>query len=222
MASPSATRSGCGDPWSTTATHRALQFPKASITLDGNVDLQGDMPAKLNLQFSDLDINPFLPAEIRSRVTQHASLNGQAQLTGPLQGARAASGSLSMHEFSVEMEHIALKSDGPIELSFANQVVTVQRCTLISEDTHFSLSGRPASKTIAGWTCTAAASLNLKLAETLDPELTSLRYLQHRSSRSTAQPPTPSVGTSRHRSRRAFDDRSARRAGRCQWDAGIQ
>ncbi len=148
-------------------------FTKASITLDGNIDLQGPMPAKLNLQFSNLDFNPFLPAEIRARVTRHASLNGHAQLSGPLREPALLSGSLSVHDFSVEIEHVALKSDGPVELSFANQVVTVQRCTLTSEDTHFSLSGSASFKDDRRLDLHGSGSLNLKLAETLDPDLTS-------------------------------------------------
>jgi len=43
-------------------------FSKATLSLDGSIDLQGMMPAKLNLQFSNLDINPFLPADLRSRL----------------------------------------------------------------------------------------------------------------------------------------------------------
>ncbi len=38
-------------------------FTQASLSLDGTVDLQGDMPAKVNLQFSNIDINPFLPTD---------------------------------------------------------------------------------------------------------------------------------------------------------------
>jgi translocation and assembly module TamB len=148
-------------------------FSKATLSLDGSIDLQGMMPAKLNLQFSNLDINPFLPADLRSRVTQHASLNGQAQLSGPLKQPMLLSGSLSVREFSVEIESIALKSDGPVELSFASQVVTVQRCTLVSEDTRFSLSGSASLKDDRRLDLHASGHLNLKLAQSLSPDLTS-------------------------------------------------
>ncbi len=121
-------------------------FTQANLSLDGTVDLQGDMPAEVNLQFSNLDINPFLPADVRRRITRRASLNGQAQLSGPLKQPMLLSGSLSVREFSVEVDRIALKSDGPVELTFSNQIVTVQRCTLMSEDTHFSLSGTASLK----------------------------------------------------------------------------
>ncbi len=147
-------------------------FTEAKLALDGNIDLQGNMPADVTLQFSDLDISPFLPAKIRSRITKDASLNGEAHLTGPLKQPMLLNGRFSLREFSVEIEHIALKSDGPVELTFANQVVSVQRCILSSEDSHFSLSGSASLKEDRQLDLHAGGYLNLKLAQTLDPDLT--------------------------------------------------
>ena len=147
-------------------------FTQANLSLDGTIDLQGDMPAKVNLQFSNMDINPFLPTDLRKHITRQASLNGQAKLTGPLKQTMLLSGSLSVREFSVVLDHIALKSDGPVELTFANQVVTVQRCTLMSEDTHFSLSGSASLKDDRRLNLHASGYLNLKLAQTLNSDLT--------------------------------------------------
>ena len=77
------------------------KFPKATLTLDGNVDLEGDMPGSATLKFANLDINPFLPASVRSDVTQHASLDGQAELSGPFKQPRLLRGSLHIQQFSV-------------------------------------------------------------------------------------------------------------------------
>ena len=149
------------------------KFPKATFTLDGNVDLEGDMPGSATLKFANLDINPFLPGGVRSDVTQHASLDGEAELSGPFKKPELLQGRLHIQQFTVEVEHIALKSDGPIELTFANETVSVQRCTLVSEDTHFTLAGTASLKGDRPLDLQANGSLNLKLAETLDPEVTS-------------------------------------------------
>ncbi len=149
------------------------KFPKATFTLDGNVDLEGDMPGSATLKFANLDINPFLPGGVRSDVTQHASLDGEAELSGPFKKPELLQGRLHIQQFTVEVEHIALKSDGPIELTFANETVSVQRCTLVSEDTHFTLAGTASLKGERRLDLRANGSLNLKLAETLDPEVTS-------------------------------------------------
>jgi translocation and assembly module TamB len=149
------------------------KFPKASFTLDGNVDLEGDMPGSATLKFTNLDINPFLPASVRSDVTQHAALDGEAELSGPFKQPRMLRGSLHVQQFSVEVEHIAVKSDGPIELTLADEVISVQRFTLTSTDTHFTLTGTASLRDDRRLDLRAEGSVNLKLAETLDPGLTS-------------------------------------------------
>ena len=155
-----------------TVTARS-QFPKAVFTLDGKVDLEGDMPGSATLKFTNLDVNPFLPASVRNDVTQHAALDGEAELSGPFKQPRMLRGSLHVRQFSVEVEHIGLKSDGPIELTFADEVISVQRFTIISEDTHFTLTGTASLRDDRRLNLNADGSVNLKLAETLDPNLTS-------------------------------------------------
>ena len=149
------------------------KFPKASFTLDGDVDLEGDMPGNAKLTFANLDINPFLPGQVRDEVTQHASLDGQAELSGPFKKPELLRGGLHIQQFSVEVEHIGLKSDGPIELAFANETVSVQRCTLVSDDTHFTLTGTADLKGERPLDLQANGALNLKLAQTLDADITS-------------------------------------------------
>ncbi len=121
-------------------------FQAASLAVDGGIELRGDMPSDLKLEFSGLDINPFLTAEVRRRVTRHASLAGHAELAGPLKQPRLLNGKFSVYQFGVEVEKVAITSDGPIELVMANQVVTVQRCRLVSGDSHFALTGSASLK----------------------------------------------------------------------------
>lgn len=149
------------------------KFPKATFTLDGNLDLEGDMPGNATLKFANLDINPFLPESVRADVTRHASLDGQAEISGPFKKAELLQGRLHVDQFSVEVEHIGVKSDGPVELTLANDTISVQRFTLVSEDTHFNLTGTASLKGDRALNLSANGSINLKLAETLDPELTS-------------------------------------------------
>ncbi|MGA2369860.1 MAG: translocation/assembly module TamB domain-containing protein [Candidatus Korobacteraceae bacterium] len=148
-------------------------FPKASLTLDGNVDLQGDMPASATLRFANLDVNPFLPEAMRNQVTRQASLDGEGQLTGPLKQPRLLHASLSIKQLSVEVEHIPIKSDGPVELSLAGEIVTVQRCTMISDQNRLTVTGTASFAGDRSLNLSADGSLNLKLAETLDPDVTS-------------------------------------------------
>ena len=121
-------------------------FSGASLAVDGGIELRGDMASDLKLQFSGLDINPFLPAEVRQRVTHHATLAGHAELSGPLKQPRLLNGKFNLDQFAVEVEKVAITSDGPVELAMADQVVTVQHCTLVSGDSRFTLTGSASLK----------------------------------------------------------------------------
>ena len=148
-------------------------FPKATLSLDGNVELRGDMPGNMTMQFSNLDIDPFLRAEIKGKITGHSSMAGQATLAGPLRQPRLLNGDFKINEFKVEVQKVPVASDGPIELHLANGLVAVQRCALISEDSRLALSGSIGLQSEHRLDLRADGSLNLKLVHTLDPDITS-------------------------------------------------
>jgi translocation and assembly module TamB len=148
-------------------------FPKASFTLDGNVELHGDMPGRMTMQFSNLDIDPFLRAEIKGRITGHSVVAGQATLAGPLKQPLLLSGDFKIDAFKVEVEKVPISSDGPIELQLANGLLAVQRCTLVSDDSRLALRGSVSFKDARRMELRADGSIDLKLVHTLDPDITS-------------------------------------------------
>jgi len=149
------------------------RLPRASAALDGNVELHGDLPANLSLQFERLDIDPFLRAEIRGTITGHSAIAGQAHLTGPLRQPRHLNGTLKIDTFNVEVEKIALASDGPIELTLRDQVISAQRCALVAEDSRFTLAGSLDLKGDKLLDVRANGHVNVKLLQTFEPELIS-------------------------------------------------
>ena len=148
-------------------------FPAASLAVDGGIELRGDMLSDLKLEFSGLDINPFLSPEVRRRVTRHASLAGHAELSGPLKQPRLLNGKFSLQQFAVEVEKIAIASEGPVELAVADQVVTVQHCTLVSGDSRFTVSGNASLKDDHRLALRANGHVDLNLVHILDPEVSS-------------------------------------------------
>jgi len=161
----------------TRGTHLQLtarsNFPHASLWLDEDVELRGDMPAHMTMQFSNLDIDPFLKQEIKGKITGHSSMAGQAALDGPLKQLKLLKGEFKINEFKVEVQKVPIASDGPIELHLANGVVSVQRCALISEDSRLALSGSVGLQAERQLDLRADGSVNLKLVHTLDPDITS-------------------------------------------------
>ncbi len=148
-------------------------FPKATLNLDGNVELTGDLPGHVTMQFSNLDIDPFLRAEIRGRITGHSSMAGQATLSGPLKKPEQLSGDFKIDAFKVEVEKVSIASEGPLEVRLTNGVASVQSCTLVSEDSRLAVSGSVSFKDARRLNLRADGNVNLKLVHTLDPEITS-------------------------------------------------
>ena len=148
-------------------------FPKASFNLDGTVELEGDMPAHAELRFAKLDINPLLPARVRELSTHHASLDGQATIDGPLKQPRLLHGVLDVHQFSAEVEHVPVHSDGPVQLAFADETINIQRFLLTGEDTHFAMSGTASLREGHPLNLHANGDINLKLAQTMYPDVSS-------------------------------------------------
>ena len=79
----------------------------------------------------------------------------------------------NLDQFAVEVEKVAITSDGPVELAVANQVVTVQRCTLASGDSRFTLTGSASLKDDRRLALRANGHVDLNLVHTLDPEVSS-------------------------------------------------
>ncbi len=148
-------------------------FPRATLSVDGNVELRGDMPANLTMQFSRLDIDPFLRAEIKGRITGHSAIAGRAFVTGPLKRPRLLNGTMKVDAFNVEVEHVPVASDGPIEVSLANQVLSVQRFSLTSEDSRLTVSGSAQLASERQIDLRVDGKLDLKVAHTLDPDINS-------------------------------------------------
>ncbi|HEY4934184.1 MAG TPA: translocation/assembly module TamB domain-containing protein [Terriglobales bacterium] len=148
-------------------------FAKATLALDGTVDLKGDMESDLRLQFSQLDIDPLLSAGIKGRITGHSAMAGSGSLTGPLRKPRALKGTLQVDSFAVTVEKIPIHSDGPFQLALADQVISVQRLTVAAQDTSFSVGGTVDLKADRPLNLYAKGHVNLGLVHVLDSEIDS-------------------------------------------------
>ena len=149
------------------------KFAHASLALDGTVEMKGDLQSDLRLQFSQLRIDPLLRAKFKARITNNSVLGGQASIRGPLRQPRALKGSMHFDAFTAELEGIAVRSDGPIEMELDDEVVTIKRLTLASEDTNLSLGGTIDFKGERPLDLYAKGHLNLGIFHALDSEITS-------------------------------------------------
>ncbi len=149
------------------------KFTYAALDVDGTIDERGDLQSDIRLQFHDVNIDPLLKAEFKTSVTGHSSLNGRASLRGPLRQPRALKGSMQVDAFSVELEHVGIHTEGPFELTLADQVVTLQRFALKSEDSTLSVGGTIDLRGDRALDLYAKGHVNLAVFHALDDEITS-------------------------------------------------
>jgi translocation and assembly module TamB len=148
-------------------------FAKATLAVDGTVNVKGDMQSDLKLQFADIDIDPFLRAHLKTRITNHSTLGGHANISGPLRRPRDLKGTMAVDAFTVELEKIPIHSDGPVELALDNEVVTLKQLKLASEDTNLSIGGSMDLKGERPLDMYARGHLNMAIFHALDDEITS-------------------------------------------------
>ncbi len=148
-------------------------FEHASLTLDGTIDVKGDMQSDLRLQFTQVDIDPLLLTELKTTITGHSALNGHASFSGPLRQPRLLKGSIVADAFTVELQNIPVHSDGPIDLSLDDEVITLKRLTVLAEDTNLSVGGTVDLKGERPLDLYAKGHLNMALFHALDEEVTS-------------------------------------------------
>jgi translocation and assembly module TamB len=114
-----------------------------------------------------------LRTALKTQITKPSSLSGHAEISGPLREPRSLNGSMLIDAFAVELQHIPIQTDGPVELSLADDVVTMKRLTLTSQDTNLSLGGTVDLKGQRPLDIYAKGHLNLALFHALDDEITS-------------------------------------------------
>ena len=147
-------------------------FEHAILALDGKVGMTGNFPGVIDLQFNNLDIDPFLTEEIKGRLTAHSGIAGRAHIAGPLREPQQLTGAFTIDSFHAEVEKVGVQSDGPIELALANDTVSIKRLAMTSGDTELHLDGSVRLDESRRLDLDANGSINMALLQTFNPDLT--------------------------------------------------
>ena len=87
-------------------------FDKADLTIQGNVGLEHDFPADLNLVFHHLDADSLLRIYLPGKITGHSLLEGTLHVRGPLRTPRDLKAVAELQSFSFEVAHQPIQSVG--------------------------------------------------------------------------------------------------------------
>jgi translocation and assembly module TamB len=146
---------------------------EAQLEITGQTTLHGNFDTKARVTVGQLDIAPLLKLFNVTGVSGRSIIGGTLDLAGPAVDPKQFSGRAEIDQFSVTLENIALSSPEPLVFSLRNGTVSLAQAHIVGQDTNFEVAGTSGLLGDRPLTLTGSGSVNMKLAETIDPDITS-------------------------------------------------
>ncbi|HEY1902985.1 MAG TPA: translocation/assembly module TamB domain-containing protein [Terracidiphilus sp.] len=144
----------------------------AQVDLNGETALSGDYATKAKLTFSHFNIGGLLRTAHVQGLTGQSALAGVLTVEGPLAHPTEFRGDASLQQLAVSVAGLHLSSPGGVHATLANGRIDLDPVHITGEDTDLHAQGSLTLKDRQQLDFAASGSVNLKLAETLDPDLT--------------------------------------------------
>jgi translocation and assembly module TamB len=148
------------------------RFETASLSAHGQTELSGEYATQAKLDFAQFNIGALLKMANVQGLTGESALAGTVTVEGPLTHPEQLRGDARLQELAVTIEGVHLHSDGAVHATMANSRISLDPVHVTGEETDLRAQG---SLTLTGKRQVDFASngsINLKLAETLDPDVT--------------------------------------------------
>jgi translocation and assembly module TamB len=150
------------------------RFQNASVNLEGEIQMEGDFPARAQLSVSSSDLNPLLAAFMPARATGPTVISGRANVSGPLRSPSNLTVDVVLDRLEGELEKVTIQNQGPIHLRMADRVISVDQLRFGGESSRFfEMRGTAEVGGQKRLALSANGSVNLKLLQTLYPALMS-------------------------------------------------
>jgi translocation and assembly module TamB len=160
-----------------TANHSATynastRLEGAEVDLNGQTALSGDYATSAKLEFAHFNIGGLLKAAHVQGLTGESALAGAITLDGPLAHPVDFRGEARLQQLALSVAGLHLASQGGVHATLANGRVALDPLHITGEDTDLRAQGSLMLKDKQQLDFAASGSINLKLAETIDPDLT--------------------------------------------------
>jgi translocation and assembly module TamB len=154
------------------AYNLTTRLDAAELSLQGQTALSGDYATQVKVEFSRFNIGALLKLAHVEELGGESALAGTVTLDGPLARLDDFRGDARLRELAVTVAGVHLKSEGGVHATLANGRVNLDPLHVIGEETDLRAQGSLALKDKQQLDFAASGSVNLKLAQTLDPDLT--------------------------------------------------
>jgi translocation and assembly module TamB len=144
----------------------------AELVMHGQTALSGGYATQARLEFSRFNIAALLKLAHVEGLGGESALAGTVTVEGPLAHPIELRGEARLQELAVTVAGVHLKSEGGVHATLADGRINLDPLHVTGEQTDLRAQGSLALKDKQQLDFAASGSVNLKLAETLDPDLT--------------------------------------------------
>jgi translocation and assembly module TamB len=144
----------------------------AELNLHGQTALNGDNATQAELVFSRFNISGLLKSVHVQGLTGQSAIAGTVTVEGPLAHPDQLSGEARLDQLAVTLAGVHLQSQGGVHATLANARIQLDPLHFTGEETDLHIKGSLNLKDKQQLDIAGSGGINLKLAETLDPDLT--------------------------------------------------
>ena len=144
----------------------------AQLDVHGQTELSGDYATQAKLDFSQLNIGALLKMAHVESISGESALAGTVTVDGPLAHPEQLRGEASLQQLAVPLAGVRLESQGGAHATLTNSRISLDPLHVTGEETDLRAQGSLDLRNDRQLNIAANGSINLKLAETLDPDLT--------------------------------------------------
>jgi translocation and assembly module TamB len=148
------------------------QLQGADLNLKGQTELRSGYATQARVEFSQFNVGALLRMAHVDALTADSSLAGTISIDGPLADIRQLSGDAQLRQLAVTVAGVHLQSDGGLHATLAGGRVRLDPLHVTGDNTDLRADGSLSLEGSQQLDLAASGSVNLKLAETLDPDLT--------------------------------------------------
>jgi translocation and assembly module TamB len=150
----------------------STRLETARLTLHGQTALTGDHATQAKLDFPRLNLGKLFNLANVQGISDESALTGTITLDGPLARPAEMRGEARLGQLAATVTGVHLHSAGGVHATLDHAVIRLDRLHVTGEDTDLDAQGSLSLQGDRQLDLTASGSVNLKVAETLDPDLT--------------------------------------------------
>ena len=144
----------------------------AELNLQGETELRGDYLTQDRLNFTGFDVGALLKLANVQGISGQSALEGAITLAGPLKHPDQLRGEAQLKALAITLAGVHLTGEGGAHATLASGRIHLDPVHVTGEDTDLHALGTLSLTGNRQMDLAASGSINLKLAETLDPDLT--------------------------------------------------